>query len=79
MFAVAVWDCGARSLSLVRDRLGIKLVFWGSDGRLIFTSELKALRCVPGFVGEIGREALAAYLRYSYVPRRAASFAGFRT
>jgi hypothetical protein len=29
MFAVAVWDCGARSLSLVRDRLGIKLVFGG--------------------------------------------------
>ena len=69
MFAFAAWDRRERTLFLVRDRLGIKPVYWGRcDGRLVFGSELKALQCIPGWRGELDIESLAAYLRFSYVP-----------
>jgi asparagine synthase (glutamine-hydrolysing) len=69
MFAFAVWDRSARTLTLVRDRLGIKPLYWGhADSSLVFASELKALTAVPGWQGDIDRDALAAFLRYGYVP-----------
>jgi asparagine synthase (glutamine-hydrolysing) len=69
MFAFAAWDRRERTLFLVRDRLGIKPVYWGRcDGRLVFGSELKVLQCIPGWRGELDIESLAAYLRFSYVP-----------
>jgi asparagine synthase (glutamine-hydrolysing) len=69
MFAFAAWDRTARKLTLARDRLGIKPLYWGHvDGSLVFASELKALRLVPGWQGDIDRDALAAFLRYGYVP-----------
>jgi asparagine synthase (glutamine-hydrolysing) len=69
MFAFAAWDRSNRRLTLVRDRLGIKPLYWGEvAGSLVFSSELKALKLVPGWRGEIDRDALALFLRYSYVP-----------
>ncbi len=69
MFAFAAWDRADQSLYLVRDRLGIKPVYWGkTNSRLIFASELKAFRSVPDWRGELDLESLSAYLRYSYVP-----------
>ena len=69
MFAFALWDREDRVLTLVRDRLGIKPLYWGRFGDLfLFGSELKALRAHPGWQPEIDRDALAAYMRYSYVP-----------
>lgn len=69
MFAIALWDKKERSLTLIRDRLGIKPVYYGWFGRtFLFGSELKALRIHPAFQGEINRDALASYLRYNYVP-----------
>jgi asparagine synthase (glutamine-hydrolysing) len=69
MFAFATWDRSTRTLTLVRDRLGIKPLYWGHvDGSLVFASELKTLKLVPGWEGEIDRDSLAAFLRYSYVP-----------
>ena len=69
MFAFAAWDRDERVLTLVRDRLGIKPVYWARfGGLLIFGSELKALRAHPGWRPELNRDALAAYMRYSYVP-----------
>jgi asparagine synthase (glutamine-hydrolysing) len=69
MFAFALWDRQTRTLSLVRDRLGIKPVYWGQFGSLfLFASELKALRRCPGWDAELDRDSLCAYLRFSYVP-----------
>ncbi len=69
MFAFALWDREARALHLVRDRLGEKPLYYGRVGRrVVFGSELKALRAHPGFAPEVDRDALALYLRLSYVP-----------
>jgi asparagine synthase (glutamine-hydrolysing) len=69
MFAFAVWDRQERELTLVRDRLGIKPLYWGlRDGVFLFGSELKALRAHGGWRAELDRDALAAYMRYNYVP-----------
>jgi len=69
MFAFALWDRKERVLSLVRDRMGIKPLYYGWAGRaLVFGSELKALRAHPDFCPEIDRNCLALYFKYSYVP-----------
>jgi asparagine synthase (glutamine-hydrolysing) len=69
MFAFAVWDRGDRRLYLARDRFGEKPLYYGwVHGAFVFGSELKALRCCPGFDNEIDRDVLALYLRYSAVP-----------
>ena len=69
MFAFAVYDKEVGDLVLVRDRLGIKPVYWGVvDGLLMFGSELKPLRRVPGWTPQIDRDALAALMRHNYIP-----------
>ena len=69
MFTFAAWDRSERVLTLVRDRLGIKPIYWARfGGLLLFGSELKALRAHPGWRPELNRDALAAYMRYGYVP-----------
>jgi asparagine synthase (glutamine-hydrolysing) len=69
MFAFALWDRQARTLTLGRDRLGEKPLYYGWQGdTLLFASELKAMRQHSAFRGEIDRDALASYMRYSYVP-----------
>ena len=69
MFAFALWDRRDRTLSLVRDRLGIKPLYFGrQNGRVVFASELKAFEVLPDWRPELNRDALAAYLRLAYVP-----------
>lgn len=69
MFALAVWDVVEQSLTLTRDRLGEKPLYYGwQQGVLLFGSELKALRKHPAFSAPIQRNALALYLRHNYIP-----------
>lgn len=69
MFAFAVFDRKERRLSLVRDRMGIKPLYWGrQNGRIVFASELKAFEALPDWRPEINLDALASYLRFAYVP-----------
>lgn len=65
MFAFAVWDRGERTLTLVRDRLGIKPLYYSCDSRSVaFASELKAMPKRD----RIDRGAVALYARLGYVP-----------
>jgi asparagine synthase (glutamine-hydrolysing) len=69
MFALALWDRQSRSLSLARDHLGIKPVYYGWCGHtLLFASELKALRAHPDYDALVDRSSLALYVRHSFVP-----------
>ena len=69
MFAFAIHDRRARRLYLVRDRLGIKpLYFHIDESRLAFASELGALMQGGGVDCEIDDLALSEYLRFGYVP-----------
>jgi asparagine synthase (glutamine-hydrolysing) len=78
-FAMALWDRRERVLYLVRDRLGIKPLYWADfDGRVLFGSELKALRAEPSWSPELDRGALAAYLRFGYVPAPHAIYRGVK-
>jgi asparagine synthase (glutamine-hydrolysing) len=69
MFAFALWDRAGRTLTLARDRLGLKPLFWGLFGALfLFASEIKGLRAHPGWSPEIDRASLCAYMRWGHVP-----------
>ena len=69
MFALAVWDRAERRLSLARDRIGKKPLYYGwAGGTLLFGSELKALWRHPGFNTSVDPDSLAAFLRLGYVP-----------
>ena len=77
MFAFALWDRRNRVLTLARDRLGEKPLYYGwQDNVFIFGSELKALRAHPAFHGEIDRWALALFLRYNYIPAPCSIYKG---
>ena len=68
MFALALWDRQTRTLSLARDRLGIKPLYYAADaGRVLFGSQLKAFRAVPGWKPSIDADAVAGYLRHAYI------------
>jgi asparagine synthase (glutamine-hydrolysing) len=73
MFALALWDRELRQLTLVRDRLGEKPLYYGWLGRgsqrtFAFGSDLHALRAHPAFDAPISTEAVGLYLRFLYVP-----------
>jgi asparagine synthase (glutamine-hydrolysing) len=64
-------------LHLVRDRLGIKPLYYGwQGGTLLFGSELKAMAAHPAFRAEIDRDAVALYMRHGYVPAPYAIYEG---
>lgn len=78
MFAFALWDRQENTLHLIRDRLGIKPLYFGwADGTLLFGSELKALKTHSAFRAEIDRDVLALYLRLNYVPSPYSIYKGF--
>ncbi|MDR7899026.1 asparagine synthase (glutamine-hydrolyzing) [Thermosynechococcus sp. JY1334] len=69
MFALALWDRDRHTLTLARDRIGEKPLYYGwVNGALVFASELKAIRAYPAFANLINRDALALYFRYSWIP-----------
>ena len=79
MFAFALWDRHERRLFLVRDRLGIKPLYYGAVGEdFVFASELKAIQEYPQFEGKIDRGSLALYMRYNYVPAPHCIYQGLR-
>ncbi|HEY3488888.1 MAG TPA: asparagine synthase (glutamine-hydrolyzing) [Candidatus Deferrimicrobiaceae bacterium] len=69
MFAFALWDEQKGTLSLVRDRLGIKPLYLAhAPGLTLFSSELKGIMACPAFSREVDRDALQYFLEFQYVP-----------
>ncbi len=79
MFAFALWDGRERSLWLVRDRIGIKPLYWSlHHGRLTFASEIKALLTDPDQERAVDEEAFFHYLSFLTTPAPNTLFAGIR-
>lgn len=79
MFACALWDAGARRLLLVRDRIGIKpLYYWWDGRRLVFASEIKAILEHPAVDREVDLQSLYDYLGWEFVPGPATMFRDIR-
>lgn len=79
MFAFALWDRRERKLHLVRDRIGIKPLYYGTCGQtFLFGSELKALRAHPAFIAEIDRDALTQFFRHNYIPTPFSIYRGIK-
>ena len=69
MFAFALWDMQRRVLSLARDRIGEKPLYYGiNGGSLLFGSELKALTAHPHWQPKLNRDSLCIYMRHAYIP-----------
>jgi len=68
MFAFALWDRKTRSLTLARDRLGIKPLYYAATPeRVLFASQLKAFRPTPHWKPTIDADAVVGYLRHAYI------------
>ncbi|HEX6159265.1 MAG TPA: asparagine synthase (glutamine-hydrolyzing) [Thermoanaerobaculia bacterium] len=80
MFAFSLWDRQERELHLVRDRVGVKPLYygWANDDVLLFGSELKAFEAFPGFSPEVDQQAVAALLAYAYIPAPQTIYKSFR-
>jgi asparagine synthase (glutamine-hydrolysing) len=69
MFAIALWDRVTRTLTLARDRVGEKPLYYGFlDSTFFFASELKAIRAICARDLSVDRQALSEYMRFGYVP-----------
>lgn len=69
MFAIALWDRENRALHLIRDRMGVKPLYWGKFGAsVVFASELKALRKSDRWTPKLDNAAENAFLKLGYVP-----------
>ena len=79
MFAFALWDSRQQRLLIARDRLGIKpLYYWETSEGVAFASELKSLRALESFPGDIDLRALGNYLALGYVPDPECIFRGVK-
>ncbi len=79
MFAFAIWDGGSGELHLVRDRLGVKPLYYFSDGnRFYFGSEIKGLLASGRFTTEPDLQAIWDYLTFRYVPAPRTIWRGIR-
>ena len=68
MFAFAIWDKVKEKLFLVRDRAGVKpLYYYSKDNLFLFGSELKSFHQHPKFKKEINFDALALFLQFGYI------------
>jgi asparagine synthase (glutamine-hydrolysing) len=79
MFAIALWDAKKRELWLIRDRMGVKPLYYSiHHGRVTFASEIKALLADPEQKREVNEEALYYYLSFNAPPAPLTLFEGIR-
>ncbi len=69
MFAISIWDKKEDKIYLIRDRAGVKpLYYYWKDNLLLFSSELKSFHEHPNFQKESDQDSVSLYLQYSYIP-----------
>jgi asparagine synthase (glutamine-hydrolysing) len=79
IYAFALYDRKENKLFLVRDRLGVKpLYYYYNNKTLYFSSELKSILAVPGFKKDIDWDALSTYLELMYIPAPSSPFSSIR-
>ena len=79
MFGIGLWDGRSGDLWLIRDRIGIKPVYYSiHDGRIVFASEIKALLADPDQKRAVDEEALFHYLSFLTTPAPMTLFEGIR-
>jgi asparagine synthase (glutamine-hydrolysing) len=79
MFAISLWDNEEKVLTLARDRIGEKPLYYGfQNNNFLFGSELKALKAHPEFLSEIDRDVLCLYLRHCYIPAPYSIYKGIK-
>jgi asparagine synthase (glutamine-hydrolysing) len=79
MFALALWDRDKGSLTLARDRMGEKPLYYGSGPHgFAFASELKSLRPCPGLDFTHDEEALRGFIRFGFIATPRSAYAGIR-
>lgn len=77
MFAIAIWDEPAQKLTLARDRLGVKPLYYGEfDGRFVFASELKALLQLPDVPRELNWSSVGHLFTFLTTPKNESILAG---
>lgn len=80
MYAVAIWDCRTRRLTLARDPLGIKPLYMTQQQQgIAFASELRALRMLPGHRFDIDERAVHDFFSFGHVQRPRSIFRQVRT
>jgi len=79
MFAFAIWDSREKRLTLARDPLGIKPLYYANHrGELLFASELRSLLRFPGFKPGLDPASINKYLAFGYIPAPSTAYAGVR-
>ena len=79
MFAFALWDTKQNLLTLVRDRMGEKPLYYGwHKDKFMFASELKAFKSHPEWSLSVDRNALSELLRYNYIPSPLTIYSGMK-
>jgi asparagine synthase (glutamine-hydrolysing) len=78
-YAIALWDARAQQLVLVRDRIGVKpLYFYHHNGRFIFASEIKAILQHPAVTPDVDEQQLYHYLTFLTTPAPTTLFRGIQ-
>ena len=79
MFAFALWDGRSQELWLVRDRIGVKPLYYTvTPKQIAFASEIKSLLTIPGQRRAVNEEALFHYLSFLTTPGQQTLFDGIR-
>lgn len=77
MFAIALWDKNKEKLILIRDRMGVKPLFYTLvNGTLIFGSEIKSILSHPDYVRDINYDAVYHYFTFKNIPAPLTAFKG---
>ena len=79
MFAVALYDRQEKTLTLFRDRVGEKPLYYGFvDGAFVFASDVGAIRTLSAFEPEVDTSVLGIYFRHGYIPAPYTIYKGIR-